>query len=127
MNMQGWMKLSGAVCILWGAAGTGIWFAGRYRQRILELEQLKQMVFLLKGQILYAGAPLPEAFGTVGRRVAGTLGNLFQETAALLEAQPGEPFPTVWRNAGFRDGRGRRHFQSRTGRCWSLWASILAF
>ena len=87
MNMQGWMKLSGAVCILWGAAGTGIWFAGRYRQRILELEQLKQMVFLLKGQILYAGAPLPEAFGTVGRRVAGTLGNLFQETAALLEAQ----------------------------------------
>lgn len=67
--MQGWMKLSGAVCILWGAAGTGIWFAGRYRQRILELEQLKQMVFLLKGQILYAGAPLPEAFGTVGRRV----------------------------------------------------------
>ena len=98
MNMQGWMKLSGAVCILCGAAGTGIWFAGRYRQRILELEQLKQMVFLLKGQILYAGAPLPEAFGTVGKRVAGTLGNLFQETAALLEAQPGEPFPTVWRN-----------------------------
>ena len=98
MNMQGWMKLSGAVCILCGAAGTGIWFAGRYRQRILELEQLKQMVFLLKGQILYAGAPLPEAFGTVGKRVAGTLGNLFKETAALLEAQPGEPFPTVWRN-----------------------------
>lgn len=99
MNMQGWMKLSGAVCILWGAAGTGIWFAGRYRQRILELEQLKQMVFLLKGQILYAGAPLPEAFGTVGKRVAGALGNLFQETAALLEAQPGEPFPTLWRKA----------------------------
>ena len=99
MNMQGWMKLSGAVCILWGAAGTGIWFAGRYRQRILELEQLKQMVFLLKGQILYAGAPLPEAFGTVGKRVAGALGNLFQETEALLEAQPGEPFPTLWRKA----------------------------
>ena len=103
MNMQGWMKLSGAVCILWGAAGTGIWFAGRYRQRILELEQLKQMVFLLKGQILYAGAPLPEAFGTVGRRVAGTLGNLFQETAALLEAQPGE-------HLGFLD----RETQERT-------------
>ena len=120
MNMQGWMKLSGAVCILWGAAGTGIWFAGRYRQRILELEQLKQMVFLLKGQILYAGAPLPEAFGTVGRRVAGTLGNLFQETAALLEAQPGEPFPTVWRNAV-------SGMEGKTGRCWSLWASILAF
>lgn len=121
------MKLSGAVCILWGAAGTGIWFAGRYRQRILELEQLKQMVFLLKGQILYAGAPLPEAFGTVGRRVAGTLGNLFQETAALLEAQPGSHFRQYGGMPVSGDGRGRRHFQSRTGRCWSLWANILAF
>ena len=46
MSMQGWMKLFGAACILCGAAGCGIWFAGRYRQRILELEQLKQMVFL---------------------------------------------------------------------------------
>ncbi len=39
MSMQGWMKLFGAACILCGAAGTGIWFSGRYRQRILELEQ----------------------------------------------------------------------------------------
>ena len=68
MSMQGWMKLFGAACILCGAAGTGIWFSGRYRQRILELEQLKQMVFLLKGQILYASAPLPEALETVGKR-----------------------------------------------------------
>ena len=48
MSMQGWIKLLGAACILWGAAGCGIWFAGHYRKRIAELEQLKQMVFLLK-------------------------------------------------------------------------------
>ena len=99
MSMQGWMKLFGAACILCGAAGTGIWFSGRYRQRILELEQLKQMVFLLKGQILYASAPLPEALETVGKRVDGVLGSLFLETAATLESQPGEPFSAIWRNA----------------------------
>ena len=99
MSMQGWMKLFGAACILCGAAGCGIWFAGRYRQRILELEQLKQMVFLLKGQILYASAPLPEALETVGKRMDGALGTLFLETAASLESQPGEPFPVIWRKA----------------------------
>ena len=99
MSMQGWMKLFGAACILCGAAGCGIWFAGRYRQRILELEQLKQMVYLLKGQILYASAPLPEALETVGKRMDGALGTLFLETAASLESQPGEPFPVIWRKA----------------------------
>ena len=63
------------------------------------LEQLKQMVFLLKGQILYASAPLPEALETVGKRVDGVLGSLFLETAATLESQPGEPFSAIWRNA----------------------------
>ena len=55
------------------------------------------MVFLLKGQILYASAPLPEALETVGKRMDGALGTLFLETAASLESQPGEPFPVIWR------------------------------
>ena len=97
LSIQGWMKVLGAACILWGAAGTGIWFAGRYKQRIQELEQLKQMLFLLKGQILYASAPLPEALETVGKRVDGILGKLFQETAASLQQQPGDPFPVIWK------------------------------
>ena len=106
MSIQGWMKLSGAACIVLGAAGTGIWFAARYRQRIAELEQLKQMVFLLKGQILYANAPLSEAMETVGRRMDGALGALFQETAASIEKRPGEPFPVIWKEAAARlDGR----------------------
>ena len=99
MSVQGWMKLLGAACILCGAAGIGIWLSGRYQQRILELEQLKQMIFLLKGQILYASAPLPEALDTVGKRVDGVLGGLFQETAACLQKQLGEPFPVIWKRA----------------------------
>lgn len=127
MSMQGWMKLFGAACILCGAAGCGIWFAGRYRQRILELEQLKQMVFLLKGQILYASAPLPEALETVGKRMDGALGTLFLETAASLESQPGEPISRYMEEGGFRNGKGRQPFQSRTGRLWRRWENILVF
>ena len=98
MSMQIWMKIAGAALILWGAAGTGIWFAGRYRQRIAELEQIKQMVFLLKGQILYANAPLAEALETVGRRVDGALGKLFCDTAKCIDAKAGEPFSVIWKN-----------------------------
>ena len=89
MSMQGWMKLFGAACILCGAAGCGIWFAGRYRQRILELEQLKQMVYLLKGQILYASAPLPEALETVGKR----MGLCFWKRQPVWSRSPESHFP----------------------------------
>ena len=44
--------------------------------QILELEQLKQMVYLLKGQILYAAHRFQEA-ETVGKRMDGALGTLF--------------------------------------------------
>lgn len=99
MSMQGWMKLLGAVFIVSGAAGCGAWFANRYRQRIAQLEQLKQMIVFLKGQILYANAPLSEALEAVGKRMEGVLGRLFLEVAGRIEQRPGEPFRTIWKES----------------------------
>ncbi len=99
LSMQGWMKLFGAACILCGAAGTGIWFSGRYRQRILELEQLKQMVFLFKGADPVCQRAAAGSAGNRGKTGGRSPGSLFLETAATLESQPGEPFSAIWRNA----------------------------
>lgn len=91
------LRVAGVALILAGSAGYGAGVAGNYRQRLRLLEQLRQMIFLLKGQILYANAPLQEAFGSVGRRSEGKLGELFSRTADRIDGQQGEPFFQIWK------------------------------
>lgn len=92
-----WMKIIGTVLIEIGAAGYGFWLAAQYGMRLRVLEQLRQMIFLLKGQILYANAPLGEAFETVGRRTEGALAELFLNSAKRIQLQQGESFAKIWR------------------------------
>lgn len=96
MTAQVWMKAAGAVMVVTGASGFGFWLAGQYGQRLKELEQLRQMIFLLKAQILYANAPLSEAFETVGRRTEGALSGLFLRVAKRIDEQQGESFYQIW-------------------------------
>lgn len=91
------LKSAGCVMVIAGASGYGFRLAGNYRERIAVLEQLRQMIFLLKGQILYANAPLPEAFETVGKRMEGELAELFLKTAKRMDRQQGEPFCQIWK------------------------------
>jgi Stage III sporulation protein AB (spore_III_AB). len=91
------LKMAGCGMVVAGASGYGFWMAGRYGERLAALEQLRQMIFLLKGQILYANAPLPEAFETVGQRTEGVWSKLFLKTAERMEKQQGEPFCQIWK------------------------------
>lgn len=103
------MKSAGAIMMVAGSSGLGFWLAGQYGKRLSQLEQLRQMVFLLKGQILYANAPLSEAFETVGKRTSGALADLFRGVAGRIDEQQGESFYRLWEGAveeaGKEDGR----------------------
>ena len=87
--MQIWMQAAGAVCIVSGASGFGFWMAGEYRRRLEQLLQLRQMIYMLKGQILYANAPLSEALEAVGKRFEKELSGLFTGAAGKIEQQSG--------------------------------------
>lgn len=93
------MKLFGSVLLMTGTSGYGFWKAACYKRRISLLEQLRQMVFLLKGQVLYANATLEEAFEAVGKRTEGQLSRLFLYVAERIKKQQGEVFFTIWKEA----------------------------
>lgn len=98
MTVSFWMKIAGCLMVVAGTSGYGVWLARRYGQQLAELEQLRQMIFLLKGQILYANAPLHEAFETVGRRTEGRLAELFVQVAERIGEQNGETFCSIWKS-----------------------------
>ena len=91
------VKIIGACFLLPGCTGLGLWYAGNYRRHLEMAEQLRKMLFLLKGQILYANAPLEEAFRKVGEKSQGHLSDFFRAVADRIEMQEGEVFYDIWK------------------------------
>ena len=102
------LKLAGALLILISAAGLGFRMAARWRQRVRELEQLRQMVYFLKGEIVYSRAPLAEALEQAGKRSVGELGRFFEKAAEGIRRNAGESLYEIWSEAMEALGKGER-------------------
>ena len=97
MTVSFFLKAAGCGMVVAGTSGYGSWMAASYRQRLGMLVELMQMIFLLKGQIIYANAPLPEAFEAVGQRMEGVLPEFFLQVARRLDGQQGKTFCEIWK------------------------------
>ena len=91
------LKLTGSFLVICSCGALGLWKAAQWREHLRMLEQLKKMVLMLRGEILYGHTPLGEAFGQVGRRTEGILGDLFTGTEDRIRCRQGELFAVIWR------------------------------
>lgn len=97
------MKYVGILMMAAAVTGAGFLAAERWRERLLLLLQFRQMVYYLKGQILYTNATLPEAFYEVGTKLRdGKRGNRAEPGLLLLRVErrlreDGKtPFSVAW-------------------------------
>lgn len=90
------MKIAGAMCLILGASGLGWHLASLWKRRLALLEALRQLVYFLKGEILYSHATLTEGLSQAGRKGGGAFGDLFLAAARRLELRDGTPFPQIW-------------------------------
>ncbi|MFR1832192.1 MAG: stage III sporulation protein AB [Lachnospiraceae bacterium] len=94
------MKGLGAGCLLLGAAGFGWQMAFLWKQRLELLLSLRQLIYFLKGEILYSHATLAEGLASAGKKGKGPFGALFAEAARRLNLRDGVPFSRIWREEG---------------------------
>ena len=52
------LKWTGGLLILFAGSGMGVWLAWGYKKRLSTLENLRRMIYCLKGEIVYSHAPL---------------------------------------------------------------------
>ena len=69
------LKWTGGLLILFAGSGMGVWLAWGYKKRLSTLENLRRMIYCLKGEIVYSHAPLEEAFERIGKREKGAAAN----------------------------------------------------
>ena len=52
------MKWIGMFLVVISSSGLGFWMAGRWQERLKQMEHLRQLIYFLKGEIVYSHAPL---------------------------------------------------------------------
>lgn len=91
-----WLRLVGCVFVTVSCGALGILKARQWKEHRKMLEQLRKMIYLLRGEILYAHSPLGEALERVGRKSDGPIADWFCDVAKRLELYDGERFSQIW-------------------------------
>jgi len=102
------------ILIMAGALVAGGFFAAeKWKERLSVLLLFRQMVYYLKGQILYSNSTLPEALCEVGTRfMDGREGNLKEPGRFFIRVQEriakerGTPFFAIWKEEAGRFPEG---------------------
>lgn len=89
-------KTVGAAVIILSAAGFGKSLVNQYNSRLRTLEQLRQMIYFLKGEMIYSQAHLAEALERVGKRSRSIPGKVFLAAAKRVEERDGAAFDVIW-------------------------------
>ena len=91
------LKFAGACLIMVSAAGIGVSFSADLRRRCQELRILKQLVYMLRGEIKYTKTPLPEAFYHISVRLPEPFGSFLSRVVEELAKAEGRTFGELWR------------------------------
>lgn len=88
----------GAALIILSSSGIGFSYSARLGRRMEQLRQLQRMAILLRGEISYGNAPLPEALASIGRKLDEPLSVFLRKVASRLREYPDKSFQQVFRD-----------------------------
>ncbi len=90
------IKLIGAILIITSSTLLGFYKSNGLKTRIEDLNILKKLIIMLKGEIRYARTPLPEALNHIGRKQTGTYKDFLLNLSKSMEDLEGIPFNELW-------------------------------
>lgn len=82
--------------ILVSATAMGASYSADLKKHCMELRLLKQMLYMLRGEIKYTKTPLWEAFAHIAGRMPEPFSGFLQETSAEMANLDGRTFPELW-------------------------------
>ena len=89
-------RVIGAVLILTATGGAGYVYGQELKQYLEKLQYFRYVMSLIKGEIAYTHAPLPEIFSEVARRVKPPYDRWLIKTAAEMEKREEYGFARMW-------------------------------
>ncbi len=90
------LKILGALLLCLSGSAYGFCLAGELKDKVRLLEELNRCLLVVRGEIRFANASLPEAFGTIKHRVGAPFGELFGKVGDTLLETPDMLLSDVW-------------------------------
>ena len=90
------IRAFGVGLILFSSTAIGLLCANRLKEQIEELETIKKLLLMLRGEIKYSHSTLSEAFGSIGKRIKGPYGELLFKVAGQMDSMKGQTLAQIW-------------------------------
>lgn len=78
------LKIAGSIAVLTACSGFGFYYGSELERRIRELNELRSIFLLIRGDIRYLKTSLPEAFDAAAVRSPGTFEAFFRRISDSL-------------------------------------------
>lgn len=89
-------RFIGSLLIIAATTGTGIVYGTELQRYLEKLLYIRHIVYMLKGEIEYANAPLGEVFGRVGIRVKEPFRSWLLAMEKQIEKREEAEFSRIW-------------------------------
>lgn len=89
-------KLAGICLILCSSTAIGFLLSNNLKERIEELELIKKLLLMLRGEIKYSHATLSEAFQAIGKRLKAPYGSMLLQVSEQMDSMEGQTLTQIW-------------------------------
>ncbi|MDR3238487.1 MAG: stage III sporulation protein AB [Clostridiales bacterium] len=93
------LKIIGAILVCGSSALLGLYWASRETFRADDLNEWKKALLILKSEIAFSSAPLPEAMEHIAERTVKPVSPIFHTFAESLTMKTKESVGRLWREA----------------------------
>ncbi len=90
------IKLTGMVLLIVSCGLLGLYKSLEFSERVNSLTNLKWCFLMIRGDIRYQSAPLPETFYRLSKKMEKRYGTIFCTLSEILRKKQGESFQTIW-------------------------------
>lgn len=92
-------KVVGCILVILSSTLMGFYCSNQLKCRIDNLQDIRKLIVLLRGDIRYSSTPLPEAISSIAIRHEGSFKGFFTKVSERLSEYGGNTFAQVWKEA----------------------------
>ncbi len=91
------LRWAGVVLTILSSAGIGVYYSSVAKMRLDNLKDVRKVMMRLRGEISYAGTPLPEAIAHASDYAGRGFAAFYRALVGRLGQMEGETFPIIWK------------------------------